>query len=140
MNFKGGKIKKQCINCGKEYSVFLYRKEDTKFCSKKCNAMHRTGVNAANWRGGIDLENKRIRKSIEYEIWRNEIYKKDNWTCRICNKKCKSKDIIAHHLKLFSDFPELRFSIENGITLCRGCHKKVHDDIGKKTRFIKKYK
>ena len=79
-----------------------------------------------NWKGGIDLENKRIRRSLEYQIWQSEVYKRDGWKCRLCGKHCQKKDIIAHHIKLFSDFPELRFSVENGITLCRKCHCKIH--------------
>ena len=94
------------------------------------------GENHWNWKGGISSEDKKVRQTLEYEIWRQEVYKKDNWTCRLCGKKCK-KDIIAHHLKLFSVFPELRFSVDNGITLCRSCHKKIHKDIGLETRFKK---
>ena len=91
-----------------------------------------SGKNHSQWKGGIDLENRRVRRSLEYEIWRNEVYKRDNWTCRICGKKCKPKDIIAHHLKFFSEYPELRFSVDNGITFCRACHAKIHKPRKKK--------
>ena len=102
--------------------------------NKKRKALYRK--NHWNWKGGISSEDKKVRQTLEYEIWRQEVYKKDNWTCRLCGKKCK-KDIIAHHLKLFSGFSELRFSVDNGITLCRSCHKKIHKDIGLETRFKK---
>ena len=82
-----------------------------------------TGKNNWNWKGGISTENDKIRHSLEYKIWRIEVYKKDKYKCRLCGSK---KDIVAHHLKLFSDFPELRFSVDNGITLCRSCHLKLH--------------
>jgi len=134
-HWQGGKIKKICILCGKEFYVNRYRVNVAKFCSKNCSAKSRVGEDSANWKGGIDLENKRARQSLEYEIWRKEVYKRDNWTCRICGKKCKAKDIVAHHLKLFSEFPELRFSVDNGIVLCRSCHLKVHKNMGIKTEF-----
>jgi len=47
----------------------------------------------------------------------------------------KQRYPVAHHLKTFKDYPELRFDVDNGQTLCRSCHKKVHEEIGKKTRF-----
>jgi len=78
---------------------------------------------------GRTPEMELLRHSLEYTIWRNEVYKRDNWTCRICGKKCKAKDIIAHHLQLFSEFPELRFVVDNGITLCRSCHLKLHKQL-----------
>lgn len=83
-----------------------------------------------NWKGGITEENERIRHSVEYIAWRKEVWKRDNWACRDCGKKCKNKDIVAHHLKLFSCFPELRFSVDNGITLCRSCHARLHKTMG----------
>jgi len=79
-----------------------------------------------NWKNGISTRDNKIRCSLEYTIWRNEVYKRDGWTCRLCGKRLKKGNIVAHHLKLFSDFPELRFSITNGITLCRSCHTKIH--------------
>lgn len=85
------------------------------------------GKNHWNWKGGITSENNKLRNSIEYFIWRDEVYKRDYWTCRLCGYE--GDYIVAHHLKLFSDFPELRFSIDNGVTLCRSCHNKVHRKI-----------
>jgi hypothetical protein len=32
----------------------------------------------------------------------------------------------AHHLKPWKQFPELRFEIENGITVCAPCHWAIH--------------
>ena len=93
---------------------------------KKILSKEWKGNKNPRWKGGVTPENRRIRHSLEYEIWRNEVYKRDNWTCRICGKKCKPKDIVAHHLELFSEYPELRFSVDNGITLCRACHTKIH--------------
>lgn len=76
-----------------------------------------------NWKGGISKEYDRIRHSLQYYIWQQEVWKKDNWTCRLCGNK---RNIIAHHIQLFSKFPELRFSIDNGLTVCRSCHNKIH--------------
>jgi len=122
--WKGGIKKHICIICGK-----IFYKNNDKFCSVKCygkwQSINRIKDKHWNWKGGKDYENKKIRNNLEYGIWRKEIYKKDRWTCRICGSK---KQIVAHHLKLFSEYPELRFDINNGITLCRSCHLKLHKE------------
>jgi hypothetical protein len=90
-----------------------------------------------NWKGGITNEMKQIRHTEEYQIWRNKVYARDNWTCQYPNCGKKLKDLIAHHEKSFKEFPDLRFDISNGITYCRAHHKKVHKEIGKSTQFKK---
>ena len=82
-----------------------------------------SGGNNNHWKGGITPINEKIRTSIEYDNWRKNVYKRDKYSCQICGKK---KDIVAHHIKAFADYPDLRFNVENGITLCRSCHFKVH--------------
>jgi len=32
----------------------------------------------------------------------------------------------AHHILSFKEYPEAREKVENGITLCEKCHKKLH--------------
>jgi len=61
--------------------------------------------------------------------WRKVVYKRDNWTCQRCFKK--GGKIEAHHIKRFSEYPELRVDINNGITLCHNCHR-LTDTYGKK--------
>ena len=86
----------------------------------------RSGDHNPAWKGGITTEQQKARNSTEYFIWRNEVYRKDNWTCRICKTKCRKGNIVAHHLQLFSEFPELRYSVDNGVVLCRSCHAALH--------------
>lgn len=75
------------------------------------------------WKGGLTEKNMLIRQGVEYRNWRNAVYKRDNYTCRICGQL--RGELNAHHIKSFSEFPELRFDIENGVTLCIGCHSKT---------------
>lgn len=96
--------------------------------------LHR-GENHWNWKGGITPENHKLRQTKEYKKWRLAVYARDYYTCQDCDTHCTSKTIVAHHLKSFNDYIELRFEVDNGITLCRKCHKKRHKEIGLKTRF-----
>lgn len=131
--WKGGKIEEKCKFCSSIFMIDRYRKGKAKFCSHSCRAKSKTGTSALNWRGGVTDENKKIRSSEEYNNWRKSVYKRDCWTCQKCMKK--QKHPIAHHIKSFKDFIELRFDVSNGITLCRSCHKKVHTEIGRSTQF-----
>jgi hypothetical protein len=84
------------------------------------------GSNHPNWKGGITEVNQSIRNSEEYKLWRLAVLKRDNYTCIWCgfkSKGTKPADIHADHIKPFSLFPELRFAIDNGRTLCVPCHR-----------------
>lgn len=80
-----------------------------------------------NWKGGIKKD-KDKRKSFEGKIWRENIFKRDNYTCRSCGKtKC---EIHPHHIKNYAKYKDLRFNIKNGITLCKQCHREFHLKFG----------
>jgi hypothetical protein len=84
------------------------------------------GDKAHNWKGGISAINHVIRLSVEYKLWRESVFKRDNYTCVWCNaRSSKGKNVVlnADHIKPFALFPELRFAIDNGRTLCEDCHK-----------------
>lgn len=87
------------------------------------------GENNPLWKGGITPVNNQIRHSLEYKEWIRKVFKRDNYTCQGCGVRSgngKRVYLHAHHIKLFSEEPELRFDISNGITLCKNCHKKIH--------------
>ena len=77
------------------------------------------------WKGGITPENQRIRHSLEYGLWRTAVFERDNYTCIWCGTRSgngKTVVLNADHIKSFALFPELRFAIDNGRTLCEPCH------------------
>ena len=59
-----------------------------------------------------------------YKDWRMKVYKRDKFTCQMpaCGYK---KYLQAHHIRRWSSASTLRYDINNGITLCKNCHKKV---------------
>ena len=62
---------------------------------------------------------------VEYRLWREAVYARDNWTCQECGSR-NGIYLHAHHIKSFAKFPELRFALDNGVILCKVCHRKVH--------------
>jgi len=88
------------------------------------------GANSNLWRGGITPINKYLRTCTEYKLWRTSVFERDNYTCIWCganrkNEGDKRVELNADHIKPFSQYPELRFAIDNGRTLCVECHKKT---------------
>lgn len=81
------------------------------------------GANNPNWKGGIKTI-KDKRHTMEYRDWRLMVFGRDNFTCQECGKR--GTYLESHHIKQWKDYPELRFKVDNGITLCRFCHKKIH--------------
>lgn len=77
-----------------------------------------------NWQGGKTPINHLIRNSIEYKLWRKAVFERDNYTCVWCRSN-KSGTLNADHIKPFAYYPELRFAIDNGRTLCVECHRKT---------------
>lgn len=68
-----------------------------------------------------ELEWGKFRECREYREWRTAIFERDNWTCQDCGEK--GKRLHVDHIKKWSEYPELRFELSNGRTLCESCHK-----------------
>jgi len=81
------------------------------------------GEESPSWRGGKTAKAKIIRSSLEYKLWRESVFKRDDYTCQQC--LVRGGELNADHIKPFSLFPELRLAIDNGVTLCRPCHMKT---------------
>lgn len=92
-----------------------------KFSIKMKGKIMPKGKYARNWQGGKTSKTILIRESKEYKLWRVSVYKRDNYTCIWCGQI--GGDLQADHIKPFCLFPELRFAIDNGRTLCKKCHK-----------------
>lgn len=132
---RGGKIINICKICGIEYTPLRRGKagREQEYCGRVCRVKGKSKENHWNWKGGI-AENHR-RETQEYIEWRKSVYKRDNYNCTKCGKHCRKETIVAHHIKSWEKYPKLRFKVENGIVLCRSCHKIVHKNIGYSTRF-----
>lgn len=132
-NWQGGKWKRYCIVCEKE---FEFDKGDLKrrnvsriFCSISCKAKyHSIKERNPNWKGGIQPENLKIRNSRELREWKIKCLERDNHSCQNCGS---IEYLHVHHIKPFYKYKELRSVLENGVTLCLKCHYELHSKLSR---------
>ena len=113
-----------CEVCGKKLSNYKSRR------CVKCAGILRVGEKNPSWKGGSTPLNAKLRNSNEDQAWRESVFFRDTWTCKECGRK--GGKLHAHHIKSFSKHPEVRFSTDNGITLCFPCHKRHHKNMNLK--------
>ena len=118
-----------CRHCG----VVFYARDKPhsntphNYCSLRCRNLayrERTGP-LANGFKGVGNKNRLQRQRTQYWEWRDAVVKRDNGRCQSCGTS--GVPVHAHHVKSFSSHPELRFSVDNGLTLCLSCHGLIHD-------------
>jgi 5-methylcytosine-specific restriction endonuclease McrA len=93
------------------------------------------GEDHPNWRGGKRNERRKAMATFEYRDWRTAVFTRDNYTCQCCGQK--GQYLEADHIKPWCAFPDLRYDINNGRTLCRPCHMKQDTYGGKALKYMK---
>lgn len=96
----------------------------------------KSGENAWNWVKDRTKtsEKRRIRTSVEWREWRSKVFERDLYTCKECG--ISGVYIEPHHIIPIRENTDRLFDVNNGITLCRSCHKKT---FRKESEFAKKY-
>lgn len=110
------KPENELIYCACGCNTQLY-KYDNKYRLRKMITGHNF------WKGGITPMNDLLRRSSKYRSWRKLVYERDDYTCVLCGRKGGA--LNADHIKPWCDYPELRFAIDNGRTLCIECHRQT---------------
>lgn len=116
-----GRLKISQIHKGKKYRLGIPSSEKQKSIAR----INWTGKNNPNWNGGSTLLKRYVHyKNSDYKNWRKFVFERDNYTCQNCNKH--GGFLHPHHLKSYTKFPEFRYEVSNGMTLCVPCHKQIH--------------
>ena len=68
---------------------------------------------------GIRTERMKEMDGWRYIQWRRKVFQRDNYICQKCRQK--GGKLIADHIKMWLLYPELRYNINNGQTLCKDC-------------------
>lgn len=111
-----GKTTKRCHSCAGKTRTHTEE-------SKKLISLHNKSLRGElnpNWKGGKGTERHLLMNQVEYKLWRAEVFEKDNYICQNC--LAKGVYLNADHIKGWAEFPELRYEISNGQTLCNNCH------------------
>lgn len=121
---------RNCAQCNTEFKVPPHRSK-ARFCCHGCACSARDL--------GISTTNEKIRRCAEYKVWRKAVFERDNYTCQECGDRSgngHSVTLNADHIKPFAHFPDLRFDVSNGRTLCESCHRET-PTYGPKSRVNK---
>ena len=125
---------------GEANKTRVWKEESRKKISdyNKKHFIPKFGSDNPGWKGGITPINKSIRASLQYKLWRESIFKRDNFTCQICGAY-GNKLHVDHWPKTFSQLLEENniLSLEDAIeceklwdieanrTLCEFCNKQT---------------
>ena len=142
------KLSKICPKCGITFQV-KPSLDRVKCCSRSCarkgvpspmkgkkaseetrkkQSLAKIGIRGEdhwNWKGGEKNRElkKRMRQWSEWKEWRSSVFTRDSYSCRECgSKNCY---LEPHHIIPLRETLSRAFDKNNGITLCRPCHKKT---------------
>lgn len=112
-----------CQKCDSTFDVHPHKVRDgkAKYCSLAC-------YNATRGNPSRPVL-VQLRSSPEYRRWRRAVFERDNYICQECRVLSSPGVQVylhAHHIAEFSQHPDLRLVLENGITLCDACHYALH--------------
>lgn len=121
-----GKGPPRCNSCGVQFKD--YGKKN--LCMDCFNKNRPKGEEHHNFNPNLTDEDRRKQGySQAFRVWSLSVKKRDGFKCTICYYD-KGKTLCSHHLDGWDKFPNKRFLIENGITLCRSCHLSFHEKCG----------
>lgn len=125
--WQGGERTKECQECGKTFGmrktepISTFRRR--KFCSQPCGwkgQRYLRGPEHPCWKDDA----RRKNRGGAYRQWQMAVLNRDKATCQRCG--ATGIELHAHHLKSYKDFPDLRYDVTNGETLCFRCHWAEH--------------
>lgn len=99
----------------------------------------RMGEKNGNWISNRTLIIGRHNRDFhdpEYKQWRKNVCNRDDWKCKIDTADCKGR-LEVHHILGWKNHPELRYEVNNGITLCHFHHPRKRKDEMKLSPYFK---
>jgi 5-methylcytosine-specific restriction protein A len=77
------------------------------------------------------MPNNQYYKTKRHREWREKVLRKAGYLCVECAKYGRRTPAThAHHIKPRDQYPELQYTVSNGMALCGACHNKAHPEKG----------
>ncbi len=114
------------VKCAKSGQISPMKGRTTSEETKRKQRGAKLGIRGEdhwNWRGGCGSERKILMRRDEYVQWRKAVFARDNFTCVWCG--VRGTELHADHIEPWATNEGLRYSIDNGRTLCVPCHHKT---------------
>lgn len=159
MKIKGKYSKCKCKFCRKSFFAnnSEIKQGQAKYCSQKCyhsapiltetrkrlsegvrlaifegrrNGVHLSGDKHPMWiadRNKVKIGDRSLNDPLQKQ-WRRNVKNRDGWKCFINDENCEGR-LEAHHILSWKQHPELRYEINNGITLCRYHHPRKDAEV-----------
>lgn len=109
-----------CIECNNKLPTYKSKTSKCSKCYGNAWIVDRTQLKKSS-------EESKYRNSPAHKDWSKSVKNRDGWKCRISNDNCSGR-LEAHHILGWKDHPELRYQINNGISLCHAHHPRRRED------------
>lgn len=135
-----GELLVACAYCGKRYSPTvssvknrikaLFGKSHRKgsearlYCCEECKQACPMYKQRIHWKDRMPATSREVDV-----FFRQAVLERDNWECQRCGVGVEEQ-LHAHHIEGAVQQPGMANDLENGITLCIGCHKLIHSQGG----------
>lgn len=132
------KLQVVCALCGNWFSPTVRQVEDriqatigkrrgdsNFYCSDNCKKACPV-FNKTKYREGASPRQSVPRPG--QKEWREKVIVCAEYACEMCGKIIENGE--AHHIKPVAQHPLESMDIDNGLYLCKDCHKAVHSEIG----------
>ncbi len=129
-------VKSICKVCPN--TIEYYKSNSHEFCSRVCMGKFNSKEKHYLWvkdRTHLKDDSKDRGGQLHRE-WSKNVKNRDKWSCRIADINCEGR-LEAHHILGWKLHPELRYQINNGITLCHAHHPRKREDESKLSPYFK---
>lgn len=135
---KDGLLLVNCTYCGKKYYPTISQianrikalngntaGEHRLYCSTNCKKSCPV-YRKIKWPDDFKVATSR---EVQPDL-RQMVFVRDNYSCQICGGNAESSEIHCHHIEGLNQNPIESADIDVCITLCKSCHKRVHQQKG----------